>query len=399
MEDLSRRRFLRWSGAALCTLAIPGGPGWAAPFGAAEDDIRGHIFRGDGPQKLWPWSREALDYRPLDEGRVVCGLCPHRCNLAPGDRGICRARVNFQGRLFSLSYGNPCAVNLDPVEKKPLFHFLPATRAFSIAAAGCNLRCLNCQNWEISQVRPEDVHHRELFPDQVVAAASAAGAQSIAYTYSEPITFYEYMYDTAQRARRAGICNLLISAGYINPEPLQRLCAVIDGANVNLKSFSDAIYRRLNGARLQPILSTFETLHAAGVHFEMTNLVVPGYVDDEHMVGEMCRWIVDHLGTDHPLHFSRFYPKYKLDRLPPTPVETLTRFRRIAMDIGIRYVYVGNVPGHEGNHTYCHHCGQMIIERRGYFLTHNEMADGCCRFCGTRIPGVWAGCGKSSPAS
>jgi pyruvate formate lyase activating enzyme len=389
MEDLTRRRFLNFSGAALCTLAIPALAGLPGEVHAAEDDIRGNVFRGDGPRTLWPWSREAMDYRSLDAGRVVCGLCPHRCNLAPGDRGICRARVNFQGRLFSLSYGNPCAVNLDPVEKKPLFHFLPATRAFSIAAAGCNLRCLNCQNWEISQARPEDVRHRELFPHQVVAAAAAAGARSIAYTYSEPITFYEYMHDTAQQARAAGICNLLISAGYINPEPLRRLCAVLDGANLNLKSFSDAVYRRLNGARLEPILETFEILHAAGVHLEITHLVVPGYTDDERMVDQMCHWILDRLGPDHPLHFSRFYPKYKLDRLAPTPVETLARFRRLALDLGLRYVYVGNVPGHEGNHTYCHHCGSLIIERRGYLPARNEMAAGCCRFCGTRIPGVW----------
>ena len=390
MENLTRRRFLCQGGAALCALGLTGGA--LRPFLAhgAEADIRGHIFTGDGPAELWPWSHEAAHYRQLGDGRVACGLCPHRCILEPGDRGVCRSRVNYQGRLFSLSYGTVCAVNLDPIEKKPLFHFLPATRAFSIAAAGCNLRCLNCQNWEISQVRPEEVRHRELLPDQIAAAAAASNAASVAYTYSEPITFYEYMRDTALRVRAEGLRNLLISAGYINRGPLRQLCEVIDGANVNLKSFSDAIYRRLNGARLKPILNTFETLHKAGVHFEMTNLVVPGYTDDGDMVEKMCRWIVDRLGPNHPLHFSRFFPKYKLDRLAPTPVETLTRFRHIAMDAGIRYVYVGNVPGHEGNHTYCHHCGKMIIERRGYFLARNDMQVGACRFCGTMIPGVWA---------
>ena len=389
MQDLTRRRFLCGSAAALCTAALPGGLLRPAPGRAADEDIRGRIFPGDAPDGLWQWSREAMDYRQVGDGRTACGLCPHRCILAPGDRSVCRSRVNLGGRLYSLAYGNPCAVHIDPVEKKPLFHFLPTTRAFSLAAAGCNLRCLNCQNWEISQVRPEDVRRSELFPDQAVAAAVKFGAASIAYTYSEPITFYEYMYDTACRARAAGLRNLLISAGYINQGPLRRLLTVIDGANVNLKSFSDKIYRRLNGARLQPILNTFKTLHAAGVHFEMTNLVVPGYVDDENMVGDMCRWILDHLGPDHPLHFTRFYPKYKLDRLGPTPVDTLSRFRRIAMDAGIRYVYVGNVPGHEGGHTYCHQCHKLIIERRGYVIAQQNMDGNRCRFCGARIPGVW----------
>jgi pyruvate formate lyase activating enzyme len=282
-------------------------------------------------------------------------------------------------------------VHLDPIEKKPLYHFRPESTCFSIATTGCNLRCLNCQNWEISQVRPEDVHTSELFPDQAVAAALKSKATAIAYTYSEPIIFYEYTYDTAVRARDAGLRNLLISAGYINPEPLRQLCGVIDGANVNLKSFSDDIYRRLNGARLDPVLATFEILHAAGVHFEMTNLVVPGYVDDPAMVRQMCRWIVSHLGPDHPLHFSRFFPRYKLDRLAPTPVATLERFQAIALEAGIRYVYVGNVPGHPGSHTYCHHCGKQIIERRGYLSETRHMDGGRCAFCGTQIPGVWKG--------
>ena len=389
MQDLTRRRFLCGSAAALCTAALPGGLLRPLPTLAAEADIRGRIFPGDAPSGLWQWSREAMDYRQVGDGRIACGLCPHRCILAPGDRSVCRSRVNLGGRLYSLAYGNPCAVHIDPVEKKPLFHFLPTTQAFSLAAAGCNLRCLNCQNWEISQVRPEDVRRSELFPDQAVSAAAKFGAASIAYTYSEPITFYEYMYDTACRARAAGLRNLLISAGYINQGPLRRLLTVIDGANVNLKSFSDKIYRRLNGARLWPILNTFETMHAAGVHFEMTNLVVPGYVDDENMVGDMCRWILSHLGPDHPLHFTRFYPKYQLDRLAPTPVDTLSRFRHIAMDAGIRYVYVGNVPGHEGGHTYCHQCHKLIIERRGYVIAQQNMDGERCRFCGARIPGVW----------
>ena len=352
-------------------------------------DIRGLIFKGDAPDALWKWSREAFLYRKLDSGRVMCGICPNHCLLAPGDRSVCRSRINWQGKLYTLAYGNPCTANSDPVEKKPLYHFLPRSRAFSLATTGCNLRCLNCQNWEISQAKPEEVRHLELFPEEAVRQAAAVSAESIAYTYSEAITFFEYMIVIARQARKAGIHNLLISNGYINRPPLLELCRVLDGANINLKSFSDAIYRRLNGGRLQPVLNTLKSLHEQRIHFEITTLVVPGYVDDPDMIKAMCAWILAEIGPDHPLHFLRFFPRYKLDRLPSTPVSTLTRFREIALDVGLHYVYVGNVPGHEGNHTYCHHCGRRIIERQGYYIPVLHLEDGRCAFCNTVIPGVW----------
>ena len=393
-KNISRRDFLVCSGAMLMCTATPAHALWPfrekkSPLDGAPDII-GKVFEGDAPKKLWKWSKEGFLYQKLDNGKVRCGICPHRCVLAPGDRSVCRSRVNINGRLYSLAYGNPCAVHVDPIEKKPLYHFMPTTKAFSIATTGCNLRCLNCQNWEIPQAKPHEVRHAELFPKQVVAAAKKTRCDTIAYTYSEPTTFFEYMIDTARLARKAGIRNVWISAGYINPRPLQALCKVLDGANVNLKSFSDVIYRKLNGARLKPILNTFETLNEKGVHFEMTNLVVPGYVDDEDMVKRMCGWILAHLGPDHPLHFTRFFPKYKLDRLAPTPVSTLTRFRELAMAEGIHYVYVGNVPGHEGNNTYCHHCKKLLINRQGYFITAYNLKGNRCKFCGTVIPGVWA---------
>jgi pyruvate formate lyase activating enzyme len=333
-------------------------------------------------------------------GKVVCGTCPHRCVLGPGDRSICRSRVNIKGKLYSLAYGNPCAANLDPVEKKPLYHFRPRTSAFSIATTGCNFRCLNCQNWEISQARPEDVRHYTLFPGEVVQSAGNLGAASIAYTYSEAVTFYEYMLDTARLARDAGIANLLISNGYINEEPLLALCRVLDGANINLKAHSDAIYRQLNGGRLEPVLNTLKTLNHQHVHLEITNLVVPGYTDDDDLVLRMCGWILQHLGPDHPVHFLRFSPRYKLNRLPPTPVSTLARFRTLAMKEGIRYAYLGNVPNHEGNNTYCHSCKKLLIERRGYTIPAFHLDGGRCRFCGIRIPGVWeAGARAETQAS
>jgi len=230
----------------------------------------------------------------------------------------------------------------------------------------------------------------ELFPGQVVETALRTGSSSIAYTYSEATTFFEYMTATARRAVDRNLSNLWISNGYINPAPLAELCQLLGAANVNIKSFSDALYRQLNGGRLKPVLDTFRTLHRQGVHFEMTNLVVPGYVDDEQMIRDMCRWILDNLGPDHPLHFLRFFPRYRLDRLPPTPVSTLVRFRELAMLEGIRYVYLGNVPDHEGNNTYCHNCGKPLIERRGFIIPVYNLRGSRCRFCNMVIPGVWA---------
>ena len=390
MTRLSRRQFML---AAMVSLGstTTAHARWSF-FGSADpslEDIQGSIFKHDAPESLWKWSAVADYFNRLNDDHVMCTLCPNRCRLSPGDRSVCRSRVNLDGTLYSLAYGNACSANVDPIEKKPLFHFLPAARAFSIAAAGCNFRCLNCQNWEISQVRPEDVRHRDLFPERVVSTALKRECEIIAYTYSEPTTFYEYMIDTARIARTKGLKNVWVSNGFINQQPLLALCQVLDGANINLKSISDDIYRRLNGGRLQPVLDTFVTLHRQGVHFEMTHLVVPGYGDTEAMVERMCAWILDHLGPDHPLHFLRFFPRFRLDRLAPTPVATLVRFREIAMAAGIHYVYLGNIPGHEGNHTFCHHCKQILVERQGYHIPTFHITAGRCRFCRTPIPGVW----------
>jgi pyruvate formate lyase activating enzyme len=392
MKTLSRRQFLV-DGACLtasCAAAALTPFTACVPMAWAQEDVSGTVFKGDGPKELWKWSREGYAYRSLDDRQVACLICPNHCVLSPGDRSICRSKVNLGGKLYSLAYGNPCAVHIDPIEKKPLYHFAPRSKSFSLATAGCNFRCLNCQNWEISQAKPHEVQHRELFPAEAAAAAKQSGCHSIAYTYSEPVTFYEYMLDTARAAREAGLRNVLISNGYINREPLRDLCRVLDAANINLKAYSDAIYRKLNGGRLEPVLSTLKTLHDQGLHLEITNLVVPTYVDDEGLVRRMCAWILKEVGPDHPLHFLRFHPLYKLDRLPPTPVATLARFRDIALAEGIRYAYVGNVPNHEGNHTYCHHCRRLVIARAGYFIRDIHLNGNCCATCGTAIPGIWA---------
>ncbi|OQX63971.1 MAG: AmmeMemoRadiSam system radical SAM enzyme [Desulfococcus sp. 4484_241] len=398
MTKLTRRELLAAAITGTATLCCPSLSRAFWPSGrqaesdasAGPDDITGHIFKNSAPDEPWKWAREAFDYIGTSDLKTTCMICPHECELSPGDRGICRSKVNIDGTLYSLSYGDPCAVHLDPVEKKPLFHFKPRTTAFSIAAAGCNFRCLNCQNWEISQARPEELRHYEMFPPDVVKAAKQTGAASIAYTYSEAVTFFEYMYDTAGIAKAAGISNLLISNGFVNKAPLDALCDVIDGANINLKSFDDSIYRKLNGGRLKPVLQTLKTLHNRKVHLEITNLVVPGYTDDYNMFKRMCAWILEALGPDHPLHLLRFFPKYKLNRLPPTPVDTLTDFRKTAMQAGIRYVYVGNVPGHEGTNTYCHNCKKMLIRRHGYLITQYNIKNEKCKFCGASIPGVWS---------
>ncbi len=367
-------------------------PSDAFPFfweTVCRGSIKGKIFKGDAPKRLWKWSKEAYYYAKANS-TVQCLICPNECVLEPGDRSICRSKVNINGKLYTLAYGNPCAVHIDPIEKKPLFHFYPKSWIFSIAETGCNFRCLNCQNWEISQRRPEDVDFQELFPEDVIGAVKRFGLRFIAFTYSEPITFYEYMYDTARLAKEEGIKSVMVSNGYINREPLLELCKYIDAASLNLKSFSDRIYQCLNGGRLEPVLRTFKTLHEKGIWFEIINLVVPTYTDDPDMVKRMCEWILKELGPDYPLHFLRFFPRYKLKRLPATPISTLEKFRQIALSEGIHYVYIGNVPGHPGTNTYCHSCKKLLIKREGYYISEINIVNGRCKFCGTAIPGRWA---------
>jgi len=335
--------------------------------------------------------REARYYEIGPEGRARCRLCPHGCVIGEGSRGSCGVRELRDGRLMTLVHSNPCAVHVDPIEKKPLLHFLPASRAFSVATAGCNLHCKNCQNWEISQRRPEETENIELPPEDLVAEAVAAGCESIAYTYSDPDIFFEYTVDTARQARQQGLKNVLVTAGYISLEPQREFCEVIDAANVDLKGFTEDFYRQVCSASLQPVLDALRMYRQEGVWLEVTHLVIPTLNDDAGRIRQMCRWLHEHLGADVPLHFSRFHPRYQLKNLPTTPVETLEMARRIGLDEGLRYVYVGNVPGHPGEATYCPNCGRTVIGRIGYSITEMNLQDGCCRFCGETIAGVWSG--------
>jgi pyruvate formate lyase activating enzyme len=298
-------------------------------------------------------------------------------------------RVHKDGKLYSLVYGNPASVHVDPVEKKPLYHFYPGTGVFSMGYAGCNLHCLNCQNWEISQRRPEDLRTYSLFPEQAVASAVKSRSLSLAYTYNEPSVTYEFMLDTARAARAKGLKNISVTNGYINREPLLEFCRYLDAANVDLKSFSDRTYRTLNFGKLQPVLDTLKLLKEKGVWFEITTLIVPTYTDDPDMIREMCRWIRRTLGPDYPLHFSRFHPQYKLDHLPATPPSKLLRARAIAMEEGLHYVYIGNYRTGEGSNTYCPQCGEPVIERVGYVIKRMNLEAGRCGTCGREIAGRW----------
>jgi pyruvate formate lyase activating enzyme len=352
---------------------------------------------------------EAMYYEKLENTLVRCRLCPSDCTLAHGQRGPCKVRANFDGTLYTLVYGRPVALHNDEIEKKPLFHVLPGTRAFSLSTVGCNLGCIFCQNWETSQVAPEEGSHRlyidaakQEFPDivttsdritpaQLVALAKRVNCDSIAYTYTEASIYYEYMYDTAKLARAQGIKNLWITCGYLNPEPLRELCKYIDAANVDLKSFSEEFYRDYCKATLAPVLRTLKILKKEGVWFEITNLVIPNANDDPEMVRNMCKWILKELGPDYPLHFSRFYPQYRLTDRPPTPLATLKLCAEIAREEGINFVYIGNV--HEApdlENTYCPECGKLLIRRHGFKVTQNNVIDGKCRFCNTPIPGVFS---------
>jgi len=286
---------------------------------------------------------ECRYYKHLDDGRVECTLCPHHCRIAEGKTGVCRSRRNQNGMLVSGVYGKPCSLAIDPIEKKPLYHFHPGTTCLSLACTGCNFRCLNCQNHDISQVAPSDVNHYELSPEDVVALCLKHHCPGIAYTYTEPLTYLEYIIDCARLAHEAGLWNILVTAGYVCQEPLADLLPYLDAANVDLKSFSDDIYNKVSGGHLQPVLDTILAMKQAGVWVEITNLVIPTVNDDLDMIRRMCRWLADNGLAEAPLHFSRFFPRYKMQDVPPTPIATLKAAKQIAEEEGIKYVYLGNV--------------------------------------------------------
>jgi len=329
-------------------------------------------------------------WEKLPDNRVKCVLCPRECEVADVERGYCGVRENQGGSYQTLVYGALCSANMDPIEKKPLFHYLPGTPAFSIATAGCNIECKFCQNWQISQFRPEQVPSVLVTPEKLVGACVERGCPTIAYTYSEPVVFYEYMHDSAALARAQGVGSVMISNGYIQEKPLRQLCQHLTGVKIDFKAFTEVFYSESCMGHLKPVLATLETLKDIGIWFELVDLIIPTLNDSAEEIKQMSQWVVKHLGPDVPMHFTRFHPTYRVTNLPQTPVSTLERCRQIAMDAGVRYVYAGNVPMHPSENTSCHHCQEQLIRRVGFQVVANQIKDGKCPKCNTPIPGVWS---------
>jgi pyruvate formate lyase activating enzyme len=325
-----------------------------------------------------------------EDGKVQCGLCAHRCLIAPGHRGICAVRENRDGELVSLVYDKVIAQNIDPIEKKPLFHFLPGSLSYSIATPGCNFRCKHCQNADISQL-PRDrggvIVGEPVSPARIVAAARQTRCASISYTYTEPTIFFELAYETAKQAAAEGIKNVFVTNGYITPEALREIRPYLHAANIDLKGFTDAFYRDICGARLQPVLDSIKLYRELGIWIEITTLVIPGHNDSEAELRQIAEFIRS-VDRDIPWHVSRFHPTYKLTDQPRTPVQTLKRAREIGLDAGLHFVYEGNVPG-EGEETLCGNCGRTIVRRYGFTIEEKHITHGKCGYCGTAVAGVW----------
>ncbi len=333
--------------------------------------------------------KEAMFYQKLEDNKVWCQLCPRKCIIAEGKRGFCRVRENRGGGLYSLVYGRPCSVDVGPIEKAPFYHFIPGHARLCLATVSCNLRCKYCHNWHISQVGPGDVREYNLTAEEVVKEAKRRGVSSISFTYTEPVVFYEYIYDISKLAKEEGIKTSIVSNGYINPEPLRKLLPYLTAVKIDLKAFTEKFYREICAAELEPVLKTLKVLKEEGAFFEIVNLVISTLNDNPEEIKKMCEWIKDNLGEDVPLHFSRFTPAYKLTHLPATPVKTLEMAIKTAHDIGLKYVYIGNVPGHKYNSTFCPQCGKRLIHRIHFTVLSNNIKDGKCRFCQEEIPGIW----------
>jgi pyruvate formate lyase activating enzyme len=349
----------------------------AASAPAAESDAR--------------FIREAKFYDKLPHKKIKCKLCPRECVIDDRERGYCGVRENRGGTYYTLVHSRVVAAHIDPIEKKPFFHFRPGTTAFSIATAGCNVNCKMCQNWDISQVRPEQVNGTYLPPEGAAEVAGRYRCNSIAYTYSEPVIYFEYMLDTAERARAAGIKNVVVTGGYIQTEPLKLLCGKVDAIKVDLKAFSEKFYREVVNGELKPVLDALVAMRKLGMWTEIVYLVVPTLNDGEQEFKDLARWVKTYLGADVPLHFSRFHPEYLLKNLAVTPVSTLDRAHSIATAEGLHYVYVGNVPGHAAENTYCPKCRRAVVERTGFAVRAVHLNKSNCKYCRQPIAGVWEG--------
>lgn len=374
-SDCSRRDFLQTASASVA-LSLFG-----LHFPATTAKAADHVD---------PDLKEVMFYKKLEELKIECGICPQKCKVADRERGTCGNKENRGGKYYTLVYSKPCSLYPDPIEKKPLFHYLPGTRAFSLATAGCNFECRFCQNWRIAQFRPEDVDYVRLTPEMIVKTAIKKNCPTIAYTYSEPTVFYGYMYDCAKLGRERGVGSVMISNGFMLEEPLKELCKVLTGVKIDLKGFTEKFYKDLCSGELKPVLETLVRLKNYGMWFELVVLIIPTRNDNPGEIEKMCDWIMKNIGPDVPVHFTRFHPTYKLKNLPPTPVRTLERCYKIAQDRGLNFPYIGNVPGHKGEHTYCPKCKKVIIRRVGFMILKNKVSSkGRCEECDHPIPGVW----------
>jgi pyruvate formate lyase activating enzyme len=375
---MDKREFIKHAAAAGISTCLFGLNG----FGKTN------ISKMNEQDKMKPGELEARHWQETPRG-IKCLICPNECTLKEGELSVCHNRIARDGKLYTMAYGNPCAVNVDPVEKKPLLHFYPGSLSFSIATAGCNFACLNCQNWEISQTSPTQTRNFDANPEKVVAQAIRENCKSIAYTYSEPTTFFEYMIDTATQAKHRGIKNIMVSNGYINQEPLLELCKVIDAANIDLKTFDPVMHLKLTAGKLEPVLATLKTFKDQGVWLEITNLIVPDWTDNFDAITKMCDWLAKEGFTDYPLHFSRFHPMYKLTRLQATPLQALTHAKDIAVKAGLKFVYIGNVPGIGGEDTHCPNCKILLVKRKGFEIEQNLITSNRCPKCQTVVAGRW----------
>ncbi len=377
---MERRLFLKCMGCTTCVTA-------ASQTGLLPDILGGiqNAAAFDYTKKLS--NVEARYYKKLKDGGIECELCPRHCMVTDLERGYCGVRENQKDKYITLVYGLPCSLNIDPIEKKPLFHFHPGTTAFSLATAGCNSNCKFCQNWEISQVRPEQTDNIDLSPAAVVDVCTSRKVPTIAYTYSEPIVFYEYMYDTTVLGHKNDIKSVMITGGYIEEKPLADLLVHLDAVKVDLKAIRENYYRDIVNAELKPVLDGLVQTRKSGVWLEIVYLVVPTLNDTESEFKELARWIKANLGTDVPLHFSRFHPQYLLKNLPPTPISTLETAWNICRAEGLEYVYIGNVRGHPAESTYCPSCGKKVIDRNGYRIRQYNLKGNRCKYCDNEIPG------------
>lgn len=354
------------------------------------NSVVSHIYRNVESKAGEILPREAMFYKKLENGSVQCGICFRRCVIAEGQRGFCRNRENREGRLYNIVYGRPSAVHIDPVEKEPQFHFLPGSSILCLGTAGCNFRCKHCQNWQLSQRSIEEMEFvYSLTPSEVVELALGKNIPTISFTYNEPVSFYEYVYDIAKLAKQKGLKIIWHSNGSMNPEPLGELLKYTDGVTIDLKGFTGKFYSEISSAKLEPVLDTLKNIKESGVHLEIVNLIIPTHNDNLQDIRRMCSWIRENLGEDVPLHFTRFFPAHKLTTLPPTPVSRLEEAYGIARGIDLKYVYIGNVPGHAYNSTFCPKCNKKLIHRTHFTVLKNNIKDGECKFCGAEVPGIW----------